>query len=64
MDSAEPMVLKPRIAPPLTTGEYTGVLPPDSALTVYGNKQDARNSVTAQNLDITEFEHNMLTPFI
>jgi hypothetical protein len=61
MDSAELMVLKPRKASPLTGGEYTGVLPPDSALTVCidGNKQNARNIVPAQNLDMMELKRNI-----
>jgi hypothetical protein len=65
MDSAEPMVLKPRKASPLTAGENMGVLLSDSAQTEWidKNKQNARNIVPAQNLDMMEFEGNITNSF-
>jgi len=65
MGSAEPMMLNPRKASLLTAGENIGVPGAFSALTVCidGNKQNARNSVPAKNLDLVKFERNIKISF-
>ena len=65
MDCADPTVLKPRNASPLTTGEYTGVGLSDSARAVCidKNRQKAKKNVPVHNPDMVELKRNIQTPF-
>jgi hypothetical protein len=64
MDSAEVIVVRPLKPCSLTAGEYFEATSSDSAITIDGTRQNARNIIPAQNLDMMEFERNIRTPFV
>jgi hypothetical protein len=57
-------VLRPLNPCSLTAGEYFGATSSVSAITIDGNKQNARNSVPAHNLDTMELRRNIWTPLL
>jgi hypothetical protein len=61
MGSADPIVLKPRKASPLTAGEKKAIPSLDSAHAVFidTDRQNASNSVPAHNPDMIDFNRNI-----